>query len=1044
MGHDIVTMNQNIKLGVHTMMWGCCLTSEQVELMLKEICQISAKNGFSTIGIEFGQKIHHLGVDYRNDDVGRSLWLAKLFKNGFDIPSPLPGKPNHVDLKLLGFSGRGSLAKRVEFCELLADCPIGKVLPEYFLIQNWYDQYAEETNEKGKTLLDRVCDLESCIALHPFRFGPFDKLKEIGEKFQHIDSICGEMAKDSVQFLPDTAHLWLANHCTLHWLIEGVFHNYNIEIPFGTQPDSVPVLDRTVAIHLKDWKKTYESSLRYYSRGFTELGSGYISMRTGYNTTQSSKSSDLGVLREMLLNFEGGFPKWCVIEQDYTVYNPKDSLEQSLIWLLKGNASQQKREPREVFVSQKSHPISSHRVSSSREFDDRKSVFIQELHQRSPESSAEYVRTLRCLLRYLFNDEELDVGVWELSPRVSSMVLLNENNNIAGYEASASYKITNDSCTGIRVWDIDINQKSGSCPKDEREELFIAYPELAIKRATSVSKVEQEGQDRKAILWIPVCNSYNFNQIEARVDIFMKAEKLPIFPGEDSPFAESYRYKLEEYLEDVIQHIALTLEKMWGNIAYQAKSELVSETLQCFDSDSMYRNLLDRLRKRFSHDTPYIEGTDYTTWSVFKYEREGDVFSIMDFKDVSSNKEQVFPKDRRGILDTRDIDIWLTLVNPRNTSRKIPDITENNTKKITLSSIAIPLFGLKRSEDDSQNFFIDNLGIIVGRRLSRVFSASDENTIQEMLSGFVPLLSNKISDERRARSVRFIRHELGHPISALDRLTDVIKNEMEFKSGSKYRNYPKEWKTYVDLLQGITSSSFFITGEDLSRTNRKEVVDLLTSDVLFPVIHQGPSMIDKNLVPGIVEEIEAKKAIRIFYCERGSSTYFYVSNKVGRQAPLNPIVVNKGHLFLVFFNLLSNSLKYSWGLKVPDLVNDEEYRLGDQGAKGKRVQIDILVKELPGTDSTHPNGLEVLFRDFGQGIHGDLHAINKNIFDDGVRLSEHRDHVLGDGIGLWVSKKIIKNHKGIIKLTRNELPTEFCIRFPKEIFQSFNQQFKKS
>jgi hypothetical protein len=97
------------------MMWGHRLTKQQTEKMLQDICQVAAEY-VDTLGIEFGQKIHHIGFEI-HDQVKRAVWLAGLFQNGVDCQ--IEGKIKRVRLKLLGFSGRGSLAKRLDFCTLL-------------------------------------------------------------------------------------------------------------------------------------------------------------------------------------------------------------------------------------------------------------------------------------------------------------------------------------------------------------------------------------------------------------------------------------------------------------------------------------------------------------------------------------------------------------------------------------------------------------------------------------------------------------------------------------------------------------------------------------------------------------------------------------------------------------------------------------------------------------------------------------------------------------------------------------------------------------
>ena len=49
------------KIGVHTMMWGKRLTKDRLIQMLRDIGEVAWSFGYQKVGIEFGQKIHHLG-----------------------------------------------------------------------------------------------------------------------------------------------------------------------------------------------------------------------------------------------------------------------------------------------------------------------------------------------------------------------------------------------------------------------------------------------------------------------------------------------------------------------------------------------------------------------------------------------------------------------------------------------------------------------------------------------------------------------------------------------------------------------------------------------------------------------------------------------------------------------------------------------------------------------------------------------------------------------------------------------------------------------
>jgi signal transduction histidine kinase len=139
---------------------------------------------------------------------------------------------------------------------------------------------------------------------------------------------------------------------------------------------------------------------------------------------------------------------------------------------------------------------------------------------------------------------------------------------------------------------------------------------------------------------------------------------------------------------------------------------------------------------------------------------------------------------------------------------------------------------------------------------------------------------------------------------------------------------------------------------------------------------------------------------------------------------------SKSRFFLIFFNLLNNSLKFSQKLPVADLRKQYDPDIRDDNRE-RRMQIDIFVDILPEFDPKFPGGLEIKFCDYGPGIDPRLDEI---IFEEGVRESRWNATVRGEGIGLWVVRRIVRAHGGEITLTKNELPTTFCIQFPKEIF----------
>ena len=73
-------------------------------------------------------------------------------------------------------------------------------------------------------------------------------------------------------------------------------------------------------------------------------------------------------------------------------------------------------------------------------------------------------------------------------------------------------------------------------------------------------------------------------------------------------------------------------------------------------------------------------------------------------------------------------------------------------------------------------------------------------------------------------------------------------------------------------------------------------------------------------------------------------------------------------------------------------------------------------------------GFIIWFRDWGTGIEA---GIAETIFEAGVRGEKAVEmNVTGQGLGLWVVRKIIERHGGTVEVTNLQLPTEFKISLP--------------
>ena len=1038
------------------MMWGSRLTTDRLKHVIADIAETVHQifPDVREIGIEFGQKIHHLCYDIsineivsvpddelrkfltdeefgeltddkRHDlqkNIRRAAKLADILQdskyNGIDFPK----------LTLLGFSARGSLKTRISFCEILK---INHGLtPKYFVFQQWCEGYKE--------LAERAAKIGNAhLAFHPFRFGPIDKCKQIDKQLRKIDKELENLPSvPQVQFVPDTAHLWLAN--------EKIYR-----CDLNTSPNAIKwvfdtMLRRITAFHLKDWKKTFDSSLRYYSRGFTVLGGGYISSHLD-GVEEAPLKSDLGRFCQRLQrNLEGddqaGWDvekeRWVVFEQDFSNNDEKGTLQQSLEWF--GHIVDGTPVPSSTEILPATQLFNENAPQTAegvmpKKFDARKRQVINALHYQASHNSKQFATFLQDWCRYLFcggrtesnaiNDAEVRpvyVTLWEKSPRISTMVLLNKEETIGMGKpddlltAKRSYRVTNDTCTGFRVWKLSdlIN------PNDEQRVFFNAYSEEQwAKLFGTNSPVVAEAPRYDTVIWIPICNTYNYNQIEARLDIFVNSAELPTLKeisqekdGEKDDSKEKfefgrpgYQHKLEEYLDDLVRNIGSALEKVWGNAAYQTTSDLINKVDRAQTSDAMLKKLIDELTVHF----------DLKQGGCFYYELSKEEGTLHEYAPWSSNEiDEEFVECKGGnpgYQAKSDEDFWME------------DIWGKDGKgkdKLERSWMAFPICA-PTSREANEEKHSSVLGIIRCFRTNGIsFTASDESTVSKMLADFVPLFLIRYVSERRMRSISFIRHELRSPLSAVNTTVENIVREVKNKGWEFHGNkdYGKEIGRYVSMMDSVLANSLFLTGQKITLNFDDQKVQLI-KDIVMPAINQSLYLLfsdDKEESEIRREELAARRKISVF-CngyKRGDIVHSLHDeeerrrwNSILGKGP-ETLYIDAPRLFQVFFNLLVNAIKYrdetsGGGIEIylNRLPYDDKSLYVNRAGMGPKG----YVPEYDPTDWA----VEILFCNDGLGIPENC---NELIFGDGFRASNIRSRFTGDGLGLWVCREILRLH----------------------------------
>jgi signal transduction histidine kinase/putative methionine-R-sulfoxide reductase with GAF domain len=122
---------------------------------------------------------------------------------------------------------------------------------------------------------------------------------------------------------------------------------------------------------------------------------------------------------------------------------------------------------------------------------------------------------------------------------------------------------------------------------------------------------------------------------------------------------------------------------------------------------------------------------------------------------------------------------------------------------------------------------------------------------------------------------------------------------------------------------------------------------------------------------------------------------------------VEPLYIDRAKINQVVYNLLMNSLKYA-----------------EEDSNQFKVRISVDNKG---------DSFCIIFRDWGIGVREDF--IEK-IFNEGFRAPEavHKN-VTGSGLGLTISRKIMREMGGDLLLTSRYKPTEFQIILPKKLME---------
>jgi sugar phosphate isomerase/epimerase/nitrogen-specific signal transduction histidine kinase len=264
-----------------------------------------------------------------------------------------------------------------------------------------------------------------------------------------------------------------------------------------------------------------------------------------------------------------------------------------------------------------------------------------------------------------------------------------------------------------------------------------------------------------------------------------------------------------------------------------------------------------------------------------------------------------------------------------------------------------------------------------------MFSEDDLAVLDAACQAAVPHLQVLLSKERRAKALRRLTHELNYPLVALAGATERIKNELLRRHGTSEAFFSEDYigdiESWMDLMKALIGNA------DLFRLADREIVREqsrvhLYGDVIMPVVNQIKKLLDdRDFIPNHIYTTQFETIPRLW--------------------------LDKKSICQVVFNLLSNAIKYAY----PD---------------PKRFRIEIRERETA-------RFYEIDFCDWGPGIDPE---IKEAIFMEGVRSKQAaQSNVSGDGLGLWLVRRVVQAHGGNVELTSSSNPTTFTIFLPRSL-----------
>jgi signal transduction histidine kinase len=296
----------------------------------------------------------------------------------------------------------------------------------------------------------------------------------------------------------------------------------------------------------------------------------------------------------------------------------------------------------------------------------------------------------------------------------------------------------------------------------------------------------------------------------------------------------------------------------------------------------------------------------------------------------------------------------------------------------------------------------ETVGVLrcVGRKKSPsdfavdTFDQIDLETLQFFCEQITPVLRSIISRVEREKSISIVKHDLVGPISHLRHIADhlettqtvtLIDSEEILNSHSEHKNPIKvtrrSYQMKIPFRDLMNMKSFAIAASNLVFQLDPEMSSLA-------VFEPKPTSLERDIIARLKEvmKYDARSKRRMTIAFEGFEK-------------IPPLMLDRGATERVFFNLISNAIKY-----------------GDKDSQ-------IMINAFEAVDS-----FRVTVQNQGPGI---SERERELVFDEEYRsVDAAKSPIPGLGLGLYIARKAMERLGGRLELTSLKNPTTFCLYFP--------------